>query len=251
VRNIPLSGAVYQAKVYPYPDGGFEVVAYSRHVYPWNPGGPRPRPEGAPRPDASEENRERAFRRTKTKLRRFIRASGFDRMLTLTTRENSTEHDWILADWDLMRRRLRREYDGEFRYVAVVEPHPTNPDHLHIHIAVRGFRDANTLRRLWLGVLRRRGITGNVDIRRKRRTPAQMARYMAKYLSKTFEACSGKKGYWRSRGGDVEPTKFSPAATTWADLEAEFLADDALDVISWWQGVPGVLWFEGRLKQGP
>ena len=49
----------------------------------------------------------------------------------------------------------------DFQYVSVLERHPTNPDHLHMHVAWRGegFVNYNMLRRFWhMAIGKRAGV---------------------------------------------------------------------------------------------
>ena len=59
---------------------------------------------------------------------------------TFTIRESGpvyyTAEDWKLI-WGHFVRYLRLA-GVDFQYVSVLERHPTNPDHLHMHVAWRG-----------------------------------------------------------------------------------------------------------------
>lgn len=174
--------------------------------------GPIVRPE-VPNP----ENRERAVRRAKSTCRRTIMELAPSAMVTFTTRGNENREDmrriwhrfWLLAT----------VADPDFVYVAVPEPHPSNPDHYHLHVAVRTSMSIKTLRRLWhIAILQHRGLPrnsptrgadspGNIDVQAVRGKDqnvriAKIARYLTKYLTKSFEdeVHFGRKRYWVSRG---------------------------------------------------
>ena len=255
----PLLEPCYRAKTILYPDGGVETVAYNPRSMParGNPlfsrtkVAPRTPEEIADAERKQAECAERARRRAAKQVRVTARWLMLDRLLTFTTRELSSDYETVVEDWDRVRRLLSKEYPG-FVYVAVPEPHPTRPGHYHIHVAVRGWKDANLVRRLWLRVLRRRGITGNIDIKRKAYAPERMARYLAKYFSKTWADGGrfGRKRYWSTRlDEERRPVvrRWTPSATNWRELEAEIYGDPDLTVEARWNGVAGVWWMQGKV----
>ena len=257
------AGGGYQAKTFHYPDGGVETVAWSADSLP----------QGMPDPERREVRKallqgfeglirvtklrsEESVRRAKTKVRRLARSMGLDRMLTFTTREAVNSRDDLVEDWDRFRRELMRENPG-FRYVAVVEPHPSNPGHFHIHVGVRGFHDVNVLRRCWHKVLRRRikceGSPGNVQVEKKRSgDPERLAKYLAKYLGKSMlDSEQGRKSYWHNRkaGEAIKCTRWVPAAESWDALLQEIAGDDCLVEVRWFNPHPGVLWACGQVPR--
>lgn len=134
--------------------------------------------------DARDENEARAARRAKATLRRKCMAMGADRLLTLTYRENVRDYDRAGCDLSKFLRLLRHEF-GDFPYVAVAEPQKRGA--VHWHLAIRGFRDARTLRRLW----RHAAGDGNIDVSTGGRAPKagdplRIARYLSKYLAKGY-----------------------------------------------------------------
>ena len=92
----------------------------------------------------------------------------------------------------------------DFQYVSVLERHPTNPDHLHMHVAWRGegFVNYNMLRRFWhMAIGKRAGVVvkkvlrgpdslGNVQDRQIKasagsyRHTEKIAKYIGKYITK-------------------------------------------------------------------
>lgn len=173
--------------------------------------------------------REASARRARKRLRLHINTCQLDRMLTLTTREFMNNAATLWRCWDLLRRALIQTRKGErFDFAAVIEDHPSNPDHRHIHLGVRGYQDANLVRMLWRSVLKRQGIpSGNIDVTRRRST-RRLGQYLAKYVGKGFEQAGqswrekGKRRYSVSRlDRDRRPKRFRHFldAITEADME--------------------------------
>lgn len=171
-------------------------------------------------PDEVEaKNRERAARRARTAVRRLCKAMGADTMLTLTYRANQRDLDLCKRHLKEFDRRVLRVLPG-FRAVCAFEPQKRGAWHVHIATAgiPRTFVQRNAqgwpcvvksydlLRSIWRSVVGELG--GNVDVARRRRnsrkTPAQIAAYIAKYIGKAF-ANEGDKGKNRwTRFGKVE-----------------------------------------------
>lgn len=263
----------YEAKTIHYPDGGIETVIWEPDRWDpaagstvWDTAEQGPAPESVwdfprrPRRKASEEDQERnraeSVRRARSQIRRIARARGYDRLVTFTTREESNTPDRLLYAWDLMRRRMKRDPKLRgFSYIGVPEPHPTNPDHWHLHLAVKGYKDANVLRRHWLAVLRSMGIAGgNVDIayrvKRREYRPDQIARYLAKYIGKSMEDPRyDRKRYWASRAGaPLLVTRWTPAARDLNELRIEVLLDLGCvrhTMADFFSPARGVYWMEG------
>ena len=106
---------------------------------------------------------ERARRRAKTRVRKLVKELVPNHFTTFTIRESGpvyyTAEDWKLI-WGHFVRYLRLA-GVDFQYVSVLERHPTNPDHLHMHVAWRGegFVNYNMLRRFWhMAIGKRAGV---------------------------------------------------------------------------------------------
>jgi hypothetical protein len=259
MKRLAQEAPYYEAKTIHYPDGGVETVVWRRHERSAGPGivamgwGFTDAEKEAKR----KENNLRSVRRARTKIRRLSRSMGLDRMLTFTTRESVTDYDELVQDWDSFRRLLHKEHPG-FAYLAVAEPHPSNPGHWHIHVGVRGYHDVNILRRCWIASLRRRikceGSPGNVQVEKKRGgSPERLASYLAKYLGKTFEdrdEFTGRRRYWSPVRADViKVTRWTPAAETWEELEIEILQDECIRQVRFFNVAPGVLWLQARVAE--
>lgn len=149
--------------------------------------------------------------KSKSRARRSVAERGLqiqvDRMLTLTFRENVTDFD---AAWDVFRRfiaQCRRKWPNRWAYVAVPELQKRGA--VHFHLAIRGWYNVNTMRRLWLKAAGQLG--GNVDITSPRKfgknswNPKRVCRYLTKYITKSDTVDFNRKRY--SSGGKIPPVK--------------------------------------------
>lgn len=185
--------------------------AYHRGNHSAFPRRARPDPD-KPRDDESVE---RSQRRAKTAVRLTVTELAPTALVTFTTREVLTL-DQLLWCWEHFTRSLRRS-GMEFEYVAVPERHPSNPDHLHLHVAYRGRTPFGVLRRLWhvaLEALKGRRVTcilrgkespGNIDVQKVKaredlRRIRKIARYVSKYITKDLIAEFNRRRYWPSKG---------------------------------------------------
>tara|TARA_Y100001951_G_C11253905_1_gene248180 strand:+ start:134 stop:1000 length:867 start_codon:yes stop_codon:yes gene_type:complete len=142
------------------------------------------------------ENRERATRRARTKVRRLAKAKGLTTLLTLTYRENMLDRDRMQRDLDVFLKRVRRVIPG-FQYIAVFERQKRGAWHAHLavekvlsHYVARGrlVRSYDLLRSMWRAVVGTDN--GNVDVSRNKalsRSSAKLAAYVSKYIGKTFD----------------------------------------------------------------
>ena len=168
----------------------------------------------------SAESLERSERRAKTSCRKSIMELAPSSMVTFTTRE-VMGFDELLSCWKSFQR-LCHQASAQFEYVAVVERHPTNPDHLHLHVAYRGRIHYDTIRRLWHIALEARhgrrvsktlygsDSPGNItDSKRvKARDPLtrmrKIAKYVSKYITDDMISQFNRKRYWPSKGINVK-----------------------------------------------
>lgn len=179
----------------------------------------------AHREENADELREKALtiaaNRAKVKVRKLCKAMGADTMLTLTYRANETDLTRSKKDLKEFVRRVRRLMP-KFRAVAVYETQERGALHWHIATAnvpvsfmqpnalgvpckVKSF---DVLRAIWRSVTKER--QGNVDIARRkassRRSPAQIASYIAKYIVKAFREGQAFSNRY-SAFGDFEMSK--------------------------------------------
>ena len=178
---------------------------------------------------ANDEDLERARRRAKTRVRKLVKELVPNHFSTFTIRESGpvyfTAEDWKVI-WGYFVRYLRQA-GVDFQYVSVLERHPSNPEHLHMHVAWRGkgFVNYNMLRRLWhmaIGkhsgivvkrVLRGAESLGNVQDRQikasagSHRHTEKIAKYIGKYITKDLISEFNKKRYWQSAGISIDAAK--------------------------------------------
>jgi hypothetical protein len=177
-----------------------------------------------------DENREKSNYRARRDVRQRVKQLGATHLLTCTTRA-VLSRDELLVVWGRFIRLAKRAMQRDLPYVMVLEPHPSNPQHLHIHAAVASFLPARLLRRCWhmaLGApttMRGAEAPGNVDIKAQsikgppgfRRTE-RIARYLAKYLTKDMERVFNRKAYSSTRMDPLEVRSF------WLDAERQHQA---------------------------
>ena len=183
----------------------------------------RRRRVAVPGQHVSDECLERSQRRAKTKIRLTVTELAPNHLSTFTTREHGPDYlkreDWR-AMWSSFLRRVRNA-GLDFEAVAVIEEHPSNPLHLHMHVAWRGKAHYNFLRRLWhITITSHRGdpvskmvrgadSPGNIQdepIKAPRGSFKQVrkiAKYISKYISKDLVSEFNKKRYWPTKGIDL------------------------------------------------
>ena len=129
------------------------------------------------------------------KVRRYCAANGLDRMGTLTY-AGSGCHDprEVRADVAGFFRRLRGALGGEpFPYLWVPEWHPGGHG-LHLHYAMGQYVPRSTLAEAWghgwVNIKRFTNLpSGSGSLRRSRAA----ARYLSKYVSKSFDTAPGRE----------------------------------------------------------
>jgi hypothetical protein len=189
-------------------------------------GGPRGK-RSAPPLVRDEESIERSQRRAKINIRLAVTELAPNHFVTFTTRENGPVY-FKPSDWSAMWAhfiRLCRAAGIDLEYVAVLERHPSNPEHLHLHVAWRGNAHYNTLRRFWyIAIATHRGekltklprgsdTPGNIldkPVKAPRGSFKQVrkiAKYISKYITKDLISEFNKKRYWVSKGLTVEAAR--------------------------------------------
>lgn len=215
----------FRVKLTRFPAGGYEVTARlvdrqkALDTFEAFGGfGPPVRPR-EPGEEMSQDNLLRARRRAKTKVRHLAKSMGVTHLLTLSTRQQRNTREEMLQAWARFLRLYERYFGERLVFIQVLERHPTNPDHLHLHAAVTSFLPVNVLRRLWYIALGGRGhekgdaTPGGVHMRQIKtkepgRRAARIARYIAKYMTKDTAEEFNKKRYSASRG-------FAPETVSW------------------------------------
>lgn len=162
--------------------------------------------------DKACENRQRATRRARTKVRRLAKFKGLTTLLTLTYRENMCDRDRMARDLDVFLKRVRRLLPS-FEYICVFERQKRGAWHAHLavkkiqsHYMNKGqlVKSYDLLRSMWRGVV---GLdNGNVDVSRNKRvqrSAAKLAAYLSKYIGKTFDQAEKHVNSYSSSGRDL------------------------------------------------
>lgn len=162
--------------------------------------------------EKAAENRERATRRARTKVRRLAKFKGLTTLLTLTYRENMTDRPRAMHDLDNFLKRVRRVCP-DFEYIAVLETQKRGAWHIHLavqkvqsHYLHKGalVRSYDLLRSMWRGVVG--ADNGNVDVSRNKkisRSAARLASYLSKYIGKQFNDSIKHQNAYSASGHDL------------------------------------------------
>lgn len=163
--------------------------------------------------DRAARNRERSARRSRTQVRRLVKAKNLTTMLTLTYRENMEDRARMARDFDVFMKRIRRVFPG-FEYVCVFERQKRGAWHAHIavqrvqsHYLHKGtlVKSYDLLRAVWRAVVGE----GNVDVSkamRRSRSLAKLAGYLTKYIGKSFDEQHEGDSYRASGKALPKPT---------------------------------------------
>lgn len=213
----------YLATVYGFDAGGFETTVRVVDLQAMVDAKMRPRGKRKPVDERNETDMLRSVARAKKMLRHAVKQIGADHLLTLTTREQKNTPEDLAVKLKRFVRGYRQASGEAFRYVAIPERHPTNPDHWHLHVAIKGRLKLNPARQIWWNCCGGRGL-GNVDIKYIKvgvyaasglpQGPLvrseKIARYISKYMTKDlmFAHRPDKKRYWRSEFGMPEPRRY-------------------------------------------
>ena len=195
--------------------------------------------------------------RAKKRARRLVLELAPNHFVTFTTREAGptylTPEDWRQMWARFIRLVLAAGY--AFEFVAVLERHPSNPQHLHLHVAWRGRINYDHLRRFWhMAILGHRGVpyTGNLrgpdspgnfvdkPIKAKHQSNDRIfkvAKYLSKYLTKDMICEHNKKRYWTSKGLRSMPVQ-SFYLASYDPLDA---LEEAARHLGFWSNEKGLL----------
>lgn len=202
----------FRLKVQEFPGMGYEATVSCINLQRFVDrqmlmGGRGPRTERK----GDEDSLKKSQLRSRKMVRYKAKCIGADHLLTLTTRATLTI-DELLATWQRFVDRLEYVLGEKLAYVCVPEPHPSNPDHYHLHAAVRGRVNVTLARRLWYLALggradARKGDTpGNIDAQyikvpggSRIKRAEKIARYISKYVTKALVERFNKKRYWSTK----------------------------------------------------
>ena len=159
--------------------------------------------------ERAEASREASIRRSRKAVRQRCKTARFDRIITLTYRDNMQDMGKAAADFDGFRRKMKKyEKATGFRYLACIEYQQRGA--IHFHVAVRGRQNYALVRSCWHAVVGDNG--GNIDVAnfKTRNSVAKVAGYVAKYVGKSVDhVAKFKKRYWSSKNIDVpQPITF-------------------------------------------
>lgn len=175
--------------------------------------------------------------RARKRVRHMCKAMGADTLLTLTYRANQTDLELCKKHLKEFVRRLRRVIP-DFCGVAAFEQQKRGA--WHVHMACRRFasvltpsrtvyrvRSYDLIRSIWRSVVGDLG--GNIDVARKKstskRSPARLASYLSKYITKAFEAGHKFMNRWTSFGDIAVPPAIDLGLVTDARQAIQALFD--------------------------
>lgn len=248
---VAPDGKDYQAKIIKFPDGKLEIttsridaikrMAHSRY---WLAGCPIKIKSTEEMEEPSEEelkrketdNRNRAERRARQKVRHLVKMIEADHLLTLNYRANMIDLEQLKRDWKAFVRSMHARYP-DWQFVAIHERQERGS--LHLHIAVKGKQDIKYIRRCWYKALgaspdaQGEDTPGQIDVRAPwkrwggkgyRWEPDKLSGYLSKYLGKAFAEIDQQnaKHYWQSK--DVKlpaPIKIWLGATSFIEAIVE------------------------------
>ena len=240
--NYPIyeKAVHFRAKVQEFTHGGFEVVLTSINLQRCSdlaaahlPRGKRTERKG------DQESIEKARRRAKRLVRLKCKEMAADHLVTFTTRK-TISRDELKGAWGRFTDNVTYHMKRKFDYVCVVERHPTNPDHLHLHAAIRGRLSAREMvifRRCWYISLGGQGnakgadVPGGFNIRKIKakggslRMMDKIASYISKYITKDDCNLFNKKRYWSSKIDLKEARSYWLKAQTIGEALTEFCKD--------------------------
>lgn len=195
-----------QVKAYDLGNGQLEVMGHRPTVWQeadWHPDYLQAVIELLERNNAERDPKEhqeamakKAAQRAKKRVRQLAKVMGVDTLLTLTYRACETDLAQAKRDLKEFVRRLRRHVPG---FAAVVGFERQDRGAWHMHLACRRFdselsykgakvKSFNVIRAVWRSVTGERA--GNIDVqsrkRREQRSPAKIAAYIAKYITKDY-----------------------------------------------------------------
>lgn len=234
-RNADIHLRQYRAKITVLPEGQFEmsvtrpdpasVEAMGRAIRPCDMlAKSRTEEEQGLRDD---ENRKRACRLARQRIRHLVKCIGADHLATNTYREVMQDMERLKKNHQEYVRLVRLKYP-DWAYVVTFEKQRSEePDwSYHLHYAVRGKQDIKWLLRCWLRAIGQpleevddwflRGVSlgprsmGAVNVKGPNRKfggkstqwkSDRLASYLTKYISKEFEvAAKSAKKYWCPKG---------------------------------------------------
>lgn len=198
--------------------------------------------------------RAEAARRARSKVRRYAAANLLDRFGTLTYGPPFCfDPAQARRDVAVFFRSLRSELGGEpFPYVWVPEWHKDGK-RLHLHFALGDFVHWTLIRDVWgRGHVSVKRITGQRHNAPRVEGARIAARYLSKYVAKTFETndLGGRHRYEVAQGFQPEAVRFTGTSDALVLAQAIDVMDGRVPARAWasfendhWQGPPA-RWFQ-------
>lgn len=199
--------------------GHIEMSAYRPHI--WHESGPCD-VDAREYSDAEllakeEAHAKRGAQSAKKASRLACKSIGADALMTLTYRENMQDLPACKKHLKEFVRRVNRVWPS-FQAVCAFEQQKRGAWHVHLatqKVPERLQRDGikvksfDVLRAIWRGVAGPLG--GNVDVKNKarnsRKSPARIAAYLSKYITKAFELGEKFSNRWTKFGSIKEPVR--------------------------------------------
>lgn len=170
--------------------------------------------------EVKERHAQQSARRAKKRVRQLCKAFGVDTLLTLTYRVNQADLALCKRHLKEFNRRILRALPG-FGFIGAFERQDRGA--WHVHMATRSIpkemadrnamngvkvKSYDVIRRIWRDVVGDLG--GNIDVARRKfhskRSPAQIASYIAGYIVKEFTDGEAWSNRWTKYGQfDVPP----------------------------------------------
>lgn len=242
-------------------NGGLRYEAVIHKYETWSQPSDIPEPEfrGIRGEGDIEKNRERAARRGKKKIRFACKSAGFDRMVTLTTRQAIFDRDVFQKMTEKFIRLVRKATGNYISYVLVLEKHDSEKTSeakrgsLHAHVALKGRQDYKLLQSIWnYRICDGRGAVHVTNGSRKL-SASRIAGYISKYASKSISDVSfNKKSYWISRNIDkpvrtvmlfkTQQEAFSFVINLYLEKELVSLSELLKGLYFWRDEALGVVW---------
>lgn len=237
----------------------YEAVIHKYETWSQPSDQPEPEYHGVRGEGDIEKNRERAARRAKRKIRFACKSAGFDRMVTLTTRQAIFDRDVFQKMMEKFIRLVRKATGLSISYVLVLEKHDSEKTaeakrgSLHAHVALRGRQDYKLLQAIWnYRVCDGRGYVRVTNGSRKL-SSSRIAGYISKYASKSIsDVAFNKKSYWISHNIDKPERTVMLFRTQQAALDYVLhlylerglfsMMDLAKGIYSWCDEALGVAW---------
>lgn len=246
-------GSGWVAKLYP---DAHEATIFFRGAY--DGGESRGKGSGSSTVVDPDENRARAERRARSKVRQYSASNGIDRLWTLTYAPPfCTDPRQGYDDVRRFIRRLRHRLGKPFPYVWVVEFHQDR-ERLHAHLGLGQYVAKPVLEELWghgwVDARRLRVKPGSGERAKEQRAAHYLSKYVGKAMGVAADAAGGACGWHRYEVGQgFQPRSTGEVFGSESEARAWLIAQEGGEVpgfewtsedIDGWAGPPtrGLRW---------